>query len=329
MKICSEAYDWTICSLPLTADVSSPKKAGIEKGRKTRFNGLKTPRPEKQNLSVTCISFSSLATVGPHFLLHHSLSLHATWCFHCPFVSYLCTKLATFEMSPIRQQKRQWIASPNIKPSDVLLGRGSGANNRRGNLTFRQFIKRRKAEYIATKNRETKSKIAKEIVANLRQTKGARFLRKATVADARSLGIPFGVEAWCIVDERSILEKAKQALRQKAEWKDLPEDELDQDTSSNGHSVVPPMTQSHQQDAVTIISPEATPSHVPDQEDLLKHLPLLPDAAYSSSKAHDLYPLPPLPLVEEDDSVVAIDWRPTDNYGCHEAILESDDLFVW
>jgi hypothetical protein len=45
---------------------------------------------------------------------------------------------------------------------------------------------------------------------------GGRFLKKADANDKKELGIPTEIEAWCIMDGEAVLEKAKQALRQKA-----------------------------------------------------------------------------------------------------------------
>lgn len=113
----------------------------------------------------------------------------------------------------------QWVTT--LRPGDVLFGRGSGPNNREGNITFRRLVKERKEEYNATKNRQIKHNIALDIIATIRTTENGRFLRKATPKDMNRLGIPQNTEAWCMVDEKAILEKVKQALRQKAEWKDL------------------------------------------------------------------------------------------------------------
>lgn len=58
--------------------------------------------------------------------------------------------------------------------------------------------------------------IAQEIVDETRAD-GARFLKKANARDMKRLGIPKTVEGWCIVHGETVLEKVKQALRQKAE----------------------------------------------------------------------------------------------------------------
>jgi hypothetical protein len=108
----------------------------------------------------------------------------------------------------------QWVTS--LKSTDVLFGRGSGPNDHEGNVLFRSLIRERKSEYMATNHRQTKAKIAREIVDAV-LAKNGRFLKKIDPAEAKELGIPKGVDAWTPVDERTIMEKAKQALRQKAE----------------------------------------------------------------------------------------------------------------
>lgn len=71
-----------------------------------------------------------------------------------------------------------------------------------------------------TKCRSRKKEIAQDVIKKILACTDARFLRAATDKDKRRLGIPFHKKAWCFVDEYSILEKAKQGLRQKKEWKD-------------------------------------------------------------------------------------------------------------
>jgi hypothetical protein len=69
---------------------------------------------------------------------------------------------------------------------------------------------------MATNHRQTKANIAREIVDAV-LAKSGRFLKKIDPTEAKKLGIPKGVDAWTPVDEKTIMEKAKQALRQKAE----------------------------------------------------------------------------------------------------------------
>ncbi|CAB9496159.1 expressed unknown protein [Seminavis robusta] len=100
-----------------------------------------------------------------------------------------------------------------LNAMDVLFGRGSGPNDHEGNIRFRHLVAERKQEYLATNHRQTKAKIAREIVNKILDDRG-RFLKKVEHFEARRLGIPKGVDAWIIVDDDTVMEKAKQALRQ-------------------------------------------------------------------------------------------------------------------
>lgn len=102
-----------------------------------------------------------------------------------------------------------------LRSTDVLFGRGSGPNDHEGNIRFRQRVADRKDEYLATNHRMTKSKIAKDIVDSVLIENG-RFLRKAEEKELANLAVPNGVDVYVMVDEITVMEKAKQALRQNA-----------------------------------------------------------------------------------------------------------------
>lgn len=104
----------------------------------------------------------------------------------------------------------------HLYPNDVLFGRGSGPNDHEGNIRFRVLIGARKEEYMATNHRQTKAKIARDIVNQVLALNG-RFLKKVEPADAKRRGVPKGVDAWTLADDETIMEKAKQALRQHRE----------------------------------------------------------------------------------------------------------------
>jgi hypothetical protein len=76
----------------------------------------------------------------------------------------------------------------------------SGPNDHEGNIHFRNHIKERKAEYMATDNRPLTKKIAREVVDTILPS-GSRFLRKANTKDRKKLGIPEGIEAWCTLHQ--------------------------------------------------------------------------------------------------------------------------------
>jgi hypothetical protein len=103
-----------------------------------------------------------------------------------------------------------------LHPNDVLFGRGSGPNDHEGNIKFRELVLMRKTEYMATNHRQTKAKIALSIVETVFLSNG-RFLKKIEGDEAKKLGLPNGTDAYTIADHETIMEKAKQALRQNRE----------------------------------------------------------------------------------------------------------------
>ena len=100
-----------------------------------------------------------------------------------------------------------------VNPTDVLFGRGSGPNDHEGNIRFRDVVSKRKAEYMSTNHRQTKATIAKDVVNTVYQSNG-RFLKKLEASDLQKLGFPPSTEVYQIVDDDTVMEKAKQALRQ-------------------------------------------------------------------------------------------------------------------
>jgi hypothetical protein len=109
-----------------------------------------------------------------------------------------------------------------IGEHDVLCGRGNSAVQNVGNISFRELVSARKAEYLSTNQRDvvTKNRIAREIVHVIRSN-GGRFLRKHELFTT-ALNSEGGASkqkvatVYELVDEGTVLEKTKQALRQKA-----------------------------------------------------------------------------------------------------------------
>ena len=153
-----------------------------------------------------------------------------------------------------------------LRVSDVLFGRGSGPNDHEGNIQFRSYVAERKDEYMATNHRMTKAKIAKEIVDKVFTANG-RFLKKVEPTELKSLGMPEGSDVWEVVGDETIMEKAKQALRQNTQKaKSSASDDADANkakqhspqpnkplerSASEGrhrHSHVPPITTSSRMD---------------------------------------------------------------------------------
>jgi hypothetical protein len=109
--------------------------------------------------------------------------------------------------------KQQW--TTQVKPADVLYGRGSGPNQHEGNIRFRELVADRKEEYTLATCRHDKAVIAGKIVQEVHKRKG-RFLRKAEAQDMKHIKTPKGFSGpvYCIIDDTAKLEKTKQALRE-------------------------------------------------------------------------------------------------------------------
>ena len=64
-----------------------------------------------------------------------------------------------------------------LRPHDVIMGRGLSASEYQGNKRLRQMVQVRRQAYVDAKSREAKQNIAREIVAAIR-AQGGRFLRR-------------------------------------------------------------------------------------------------------------------------------------------------------
>jgi hypothetical protein len=121
-----------------------------------------------------------------------------------------------------------------VHPHDVLFGRGSGPNDHEGNIRFRELVAQRKGEYMATNHRQTKARIAQDIVNQVLGV-GGRFLKKLEAEEVSSKGLLLlslddnnddnnnnsirnnnnnDVDVYQVVGDDTVMEKAKQALRQ-------------------------------------------------------------------------------------------------------------------
>lgn len=103
----------------------------------------------------------------------------------------------------------------NLSRFDVLSGRGTGSYDNPGNHTFRQLCQKRKREYLSLNNRDISNKnlIAKEIIEEVHSI-GGRFLRIVRKEERGKDVITLFDTLFDYVDEDTVLEKTKQALRQ-------------------------------------------------------------------------------------------------------------------
>ena len=103
----------------------------------------------------------------------------------------------------------------DLNKYDVLCGRGSGPNERVGNIHFRDLVATRKSEYLSITPRDhlNKNRIAREIVEDVRG-RGGRFLKRVSEIDGGGGEEGRRPSGYALADEGTVLEKAKQALRQ-------------------------------------------------------------------------------------------------------------------
>lgn len=107
-----------------------------------------------------------------------------------------------------------------IREHDVLLGRGTGPNNNKGNVVFRIAVEESKAAYTATASRKAKTRIVRETVEAVK-AKNGRFLSKLKKYEIKRLGLPQKV-VYEVVEDNTAIEKTKQALRYVCYKKDVP-----------------------------------------------------------------------------------------------------------
>jgi hypothetical protein len=102
-----------------------------------------------------------------------------------------------------------------LRTNDVMMGRGAGRIHNMGNVRFRELVATRKEEYLRAERNHKKQTIAKQILAEIAHRNG-RFVRKVEKPEeAKALGIPEGTQAWVLASSDAVLEKVKQALRDK------------------------------------------------------------------------------------------------------------------
>lgn len=97
--------------------------------------------------------------------------------------------------------------------NDVLFGRGAPIIRWSGNVKFRELIRGRKEEYLATRRHAPKESIAREIIEEIEKRRGGRFLKRAESSISSNdliTGLP---RQWILASPSLVMEKVKQALR--------------------------------------------------------------------------------------------------------------------
>lgn len=150
------------------------------------------------------------------------------------------------------------IESGNLRPNDVLLGRGGATNNHEGNKRYRTIVQDHQSEYLNSR-KKSKVSIAQKIVMKV-YSNGGRFLKR------EASGI------WAEVPFKRATEKTSQALRegldvrnqkireQKQVRRFETGDEVADRTNNvpaNGHHQL--LLQQQQLPATTILSQSSTP----------------------------------------------------------------------
>lgn len=104
-----------------------------------------------------------------------------------------------------------------VKPGihDVLLGRGGGTNNHKGNVKFRKLVLEHKMRYFAC-SKVDKPKVAREVVAIWRSlTPPGRFLARKDESKRGPGSVHSRDNLWHEVDDQKAREKASQCLRER------------------------------------------------------------------------------------------------------------------
>lgn len=98
-----------------------------------------------------------------------------------------------------------------LRPHDVIMGRGLSASEYEGNKRLRKMVQSRREAYVNAESREAKQNVAREIIAAVR-AQGGRFLRRHVAFGASSTQ-----SVWqAIQDPEEMMTKVKQLLRDMA-----------------------------------------------------------------------------------------------------------------
>ena len=119
------------------------------------------------------------------------------------------------------RSRSTWVTELN--DNDVLLGREAVALKGEGHRRFQQLIDAHVAGYNSNRRHAAKKAIADHIKDTIRG-RGGRFMRKIeTMAEKADIGAPTCADAFVMVDEEAVLQKIKQALRDKSKCDQQPE----------------------------------------------------------------------------------------------------------
>jgi hypothetical protein len=106
----------------------------------------------------------------------------------------------------------------SLQRYDILLGRGSGANEQHGNKIFRGLVKEYLKEFNACPSRQAKNIVVRKVMAAIKKN-GGRFVKKLTSLERQQLGfVPDEGQGntpvyATVLDEDIIMEKVRQNFR--------------------------------------------------------------------------------------------------------------------
>lgn len=131
---------------------------------------------------------------------------------------------------------------------DVLLGRGGGANNHRGNIKFRKLVNEHKMRYLAC-NKVEKPKVAREVVNLWRQMDPpGRFCARIDLSKKGPGSVKAADNVWYEVGDKKAREKASQCLRERtADVLPYIKQLREQQDAFTSHGVMEPLNQQKQQ----------------------------------------------------------------------------------
>ncbi|CAJ1964552.1 unnamed protein product [Cylindrotheca closterium] len=106
------------------------------------------------------------------------------------------------------EEVSQRVATNDLLPNDVLLGRGTGPNEHLGNCLFRDEVESHKDAYVSAPDKATEDRIVDAIISSIYQNRG-RFLKKMDSQQDLSGKPVYEV----VLDKKVLAYKIKQAIR--------------------------------------------------------------------------------------------------------------------
>eukprot|EP00562_Extubocellulus_spinifer_P017354 CAMPEP_0178610088 /NCGR_PEP_ID=MMETSP0697-20121206/38979_1 /TAXON_ID=265572 /ORGANISM="Extubocellulus spinifer, Strain CCMP396" /LENGTH=266 /DNA_ID=CAMNT_0020248679 /DNA_START=134 /DNA_END=932 /DNA_ORIENTATION=- len=110
-----------------------------------------------------------------------------------------------------------FVETDDLNPHDVLCGKGPMINGYAGNKHFLAVVELRKADYARAETHKEKHDIATGVCRHVRTevVPNGRFLKRSTQEQAVGWGFDSNADVWVPVDEATMMDRAKQCLREK------------------------------------------------------------------------------------------------------------------